>query len=146
MQCVYKHFWWTHASVKSYSSRGLQEKFFLQSFNLNWFFEFIVHWFITISQRSCFLFPFYYWFQKLWFLNLQLLLKMSQVSSKLKYIKSLLTTFYDMIRLFWRFWRTLMNRAFFFGKSVFDLSLKQIFPGFFQIPSRFWWYSLWSGI
>ena len=85
MQCVYKHFWWTHASVKIYSSRGLQENFFLQSFNLNWFFEFIVHWFITVSQRSCFLFPFYYWFQKLWFLNLQLLLKMSQVSSKLKY-------------------------------------------------------------
>ena len=65
MQCVYKHFWWTHASVKIYSSRGLQENFFLQSFNLNWFFEFIVHWFITVSQRSCFLFPFYYWFQKL---------------------------------------------------------------------------------
>ena len=132
MQCVYKHFWWTHASVKSYSSRGLQENFFLQSFNLNWFFEFIVHWFITVSQRSCFLFPFYYWFQKLWFLNLQLLLKMSQVSSKLKYIESLLTTFYDMIRLFWRFCRTLMNRAFFLANQYLTFLLNKYFQDFFR--------------
>ena len=143
MQCVYKHFWWTHASVKSYSSRGLQENFFLQSFNLNWFFEFIVHY-----SQSALLFSFSILLLISKTLVSQFATSVEDVSGKFK------TEIYRVIVDDFLWYDTTVltllpnanEQSVFFGKSVFDLSLKQIFPGFFQIPSRFWWYSLWSGI